>query len=1627
MSASFRSHFRHATPKNDPTSDGERGQRGQSSRIPTRPTTADGKSKAVPHVSKLAKRASRTIVPTEKTADAGAKLSAREPAAAASARDPPRASQRDLVVPSSESFHPETPPTQPYHPHGRQHHVVPPPTTKTPSLVSGSSASTFDSPRSAMLRRKPSSIGKYGAQKNPNTEPLGLGRATMSSRMESHDGDADDTVLGIALPSASTLHPDAAKAQGYERVWSVARDNTTPPIVPYAQSTTPSTRYTDSPFSHVPTPSSASSYSPAVTATSGNASRPVQASPSRSRPPPSGRTGDKASLSQLALPPVRESSTSSSNSTARPPSSKSQPPRKEIPRKTPAPPSTKGSTAQMGLSRPKTPTNTLSSPRPLIQIPPELAHLNVDPPIQPTLPKPLPPPRPSRSNTTSITDMGRAAAIVHSDLPRLYTTYHKRTPSQETAVSPTATSPGFKARFGLSSKTSSRQASPRVDSAISPPPSARQFARGSIPEPPPPRERRVLRKDSPAIGPPPSPSKSPRFNIFSRKPKADAPKVTERPKRQPVKGPAAGTGHEGYGRFGFRGRSGSTASSSGFRSPSTDSNVSSIPSRPPASRKTSFASSQDGSDLDEFLRERLTPVVLRGSGSTVQSTASTTDTQPISAPEPSSSSSLDSYPKPQLLPSAMREEIGTSPVKRQYVARRLPSESSEDDVRARYPTLAAQKSSRCLSHAQGTSPEDENAPIDVAAASRNGSIDSYFGEASFPSQTTHKSRARDDLFDGREGLWLRSQHHNNNNNNNTERPSRKWNFLQRAHASPRPKGKERVLSPSEMSRTPYRTYRNVAQYTMFDPVEPLDLDEVEQIVQETETSPEDSTSDNQSTLRVVPYEARHKSFLPAPPKPEHTGEVHVGGKPTPPRITLRRELSGSPSPEILRAQAAVPQTAAHIVDIPRSPNVKQQDNVEQLGRQTPDARQSLSTPDMPGATIHTPDKLSENGSPRQPRLSPVGRIPRVVSKRDREYKLPDHSFSRPFVRTQPHPNVKPPGTLYNQIRSSRELTSPVDTGSQPVSSTSTRSEGLGADLKGSSINTHAPSLSTNRTSLDMPSCNEFIAFSPRKDSETSYSSSSGNHSLFTRIAAQPPQEDDPWVEYDDLVNDMLPGPLRTPISAGSSLGAPFQYGNVLYDCNSPSLPVPLNFSNPPATGLPPPPRSQTVPVVLSVPEQIARFMQPSMSPLTPHTTISDLMDHYGNRSTSTLISQNWASLAQQSRSSIPQPNGMSLSDMRASVSSSRHSRTSMHSRSASLPESNARNSQSSLTPSARFNRDTQLLDIAEDEDQELAMKSNLRYGALMTSKWLSFGRILFSPAHHEMRLSDEPRVLVIDGLGSDWSYYVALNYQAAAVYDLSPAISPESMAWPGFEQKALPNLRHIPHQSLSAAFPFPKGFFTAVVFRFPIATTDQAYHSCIFECKRVLRPGGHLEVAMLDIDLTNMGTRGRSLVRGLKTRMQQHDPTVSLRNLSDFMVRLIGRRGFENLQRCVVGVPAAGRIPRSQDISSISSGNSGDRSIRRIRGDRKLEREVSFADLLEDTRNSQIGPKGNDEGITKMVAKVGRLWYSTCYETALLKSDRSIWDDQGLLRECEKQGTSFRLLICYAQKPTQARRRTVSV
>jgi SAM-dependent methyltransferase len=269
----------------------------------------------------------------------------------------------------------------------------------------------------------------------------------------------------------------------------------------------------------------------------------------------------------------------------------------------------------------------------------------------------------------------------------------------------------------------------------------------------------------------------------------------------------------------------------------------------------------------------------------------------------------------------------------------------------------------------------------------------------------------------------------------------------------------------------------------------------------------------------------------------------------------------------------------------------------------------------------------------------------------------------------------------------------------------------------------------------------------------------------------------------------------------------------------------------------------------------------------------------------------------------------------------------------------------------------------------------------------------------------------------DWSFYLALNYKNAMVYNLGT--DPADVS--GTKNVSLdspPNHRHIHHPELSSPFPFPKGFFAAVVFRFPAIASEATYRFALGECKRVLRPGGHLEVSVLDMDMLNMGNCGRRALRSLKERINAEDSSVSLKSISDSIQRLLGRRGFEKLNRCVVGVPAAGYIPSSQEGSIAPASGTP------LSNFPNSTTVPSFGDLIRDQTVS------GDDGITRMVARVARWWYSRCYESVVLAGgdmSKSIWSDEALLKECEQRGTSLRLMVCFAQKPECAVRRTISV
>nr|XP_001399668.2 hypothetical protein ANI_1_2548024 [Aspergillus niger CBS 513.88] len=556
---------------------------------------------------------------------------------------------------------------------------------------------------------------------------------------------------------------------------------------------------------------------------------------------------------------------------------------------------------------------------------------------------------------------------------------------------------------------------------------------------------------------------------------------------------------------------------------------------------------------------------------------------------------------------------------------------------------------------------------------------------------------------------------------------------------------------------------------------------------------------------------------------------------------------------------------------------------------------------------------------------------------------------------------------------------------------------------------------------------EFMRFSPRKDSTLSTSSGSDSLAAVTAVIPGPNTElteDEIWGEYDDFIDHVLsPQTTSTLFESESEVDRKLELATMA----SKTLQAEINEAPEMSTSSEKPaveltassPRSSTGSVRLRRSRIIAE-LHSSLVPSSQPSYSEIIASYCDDRSESSVVEKEAEDRLLAPNPIVEQQSGLLSSPALATSPSFEICRQ----------------------------RNTVLFDIAERDREGPTAHTNIRSGSLMTSRWLSFGRVLFSPAHNHAKGSDKERILVVDGLGNDdWSFYCALTYPNADVYSLTDGIKPIASKHPQAWQP--PSNHHtIQHASLDDQLPFPRGFFAVAVLRFPAACSEKAQDNIISECKRVLRAGGYLEMSILDLDMVNMGIRTRKAVRTLKERTYISDPNISLKPTSDSIQRLLGRHKFDNLRRCMVRIPVAGMIVRSSASStSTSSSNpstilattSPNTTVSPLTGlstaakakarahgkSSSNDTDLSLGDLLSDPSPSP----SNDESIRKIVAKVGRWWYTRCYEIPVLPNGDvalSIWSDRKILRECQQRGTGFRLWIAYAQKPSE-KRRTASV
>ncbi|GAB0135223.1 hypothetical protein EsDP_00003569 [Epichloe bromicola] len=593
-------------------------------------------------------------------------------------------------------------------------------------------------------------------------------------------------------------------------------------------------------------------------------------------------------------------------------------------------------------------------------------------------------------------------------------------------------------------------------------------------------------------------------------------------------------------------------------------------------------------------------------------------------------------------------------------------------------------------------------------------------------------------------------------------------------------------------------------------------------------------------------------------------------------------------------------------------------------------------------------------SGRPSRLPQVGRIPKVVKQR--QEIPPAQSFSRPF-----RASLHLPGNNVAKIYDPQSIATGVTSAqlSTPLTEPSIGSSTLDS---GDNSVSHTNSSSKLSPEID-PGEKEFLSFSPRKNSNgTVYtsSSSSGAANPFATATAiipkpeDPPIEDEVWDEYNDFLGD---DSMKGPQSVTSSTGIPFHletYQNKLTKEEALDSPVIFTDSRETSTCSKAPTDSTCYSADMI--ERIRTAFQPKPSPTTGQLNIPVIAEHEGI-----------------------EVSGHSAHDVDSKRSSSSSCPTTFSDCSACSSKDG--------TPLAQV---------------------NLRVGSMTVSKWLTFGHVLFSEIRHQI-IPVKPSlkshsILVIDGLGNDdWSFYAAETYPSASFFNLSPRapLPAELKNSPTGFPLSPPNHHQVQYTSHLDKFPFAPQSFDAAVYRFPTVAPESHYRNVLSEARRVLRPDGYIELSILDSDLNNMGNRGRRTVRRLKEQIRLQSPDTSFASTADLVIRLLGKMGFANIKAARVGVPVASSIARPGSRREKDRSESG-----------KRKDPPSLAEMMSD--NSALA----DENITKIVTRVGRWWYTRCYERDSGRTqDNSIWNDKSFLSECEQFGTSLKLMVCCARAP----------
>lgn len=304
--------------------------------------------------------------------------------------------------------------------------------------------------------------------------------------------------------------------------------------------------------------------------------------------------------------------------------------------------------------------------------------------------------------------------------------------------------------------------------------------------------------------------------------------------------------------------------------------------------------------------------------------------------------------------------------------------------------------------------------------------------------------------------------------------------------------------------------------------------------------------------------------------------------------------------------------------------------------------------------------------------------------------------------------------------------------------------------------------------------------------------------------------------------------------------------------------------------------------------------------------------------------------------------------------------------------------------SARLSEEWEGLDDDDESLQEVVFEKRL--WALTAYQRLTQNKQLQSPAHDVLansRPAEQRRVLHLHGNLAD-GWVLATRYPAVTVYTLSSA---NTSSLPTSHPAPL-NHHSLFSPSISSAMPFPDNYFDVVVSRF-VSTSlrNDEWARSFFDCMRVLKPGGSIEILSVDAHMNGEGPQLQNWVdEHITCRLEAHNismvPSESVLDTMEIV-------GLENIRRARVALPAYLGSPKA--VARPASSNNGLPT-------------PSPQDVVDASR---------------MMAYLGRHFYQDLYGNfvRLSQGEEWFWSRKDIQDECEKYQTKMVLTIACAQKP----------